>query len=284
MGHQTLISRRDRSDAEGMATEIVVGYDESSRGRAALKWASREAVWRHADLVVCHVWNTPYGSAERAAEHIAGRMASVILAEGVLLAQQVLPAHRVGSLLVHGMVGPELVQYSHHAELLVLGTRGLPTPARLRLGSATNYVLPRTHCPVAVVRDSDLPNVHDDRGVVVVTIDSAALDSGALEQAFQEARWRNADLHAWCGDWHDASNDNGTRWLNQIVPAWHERYPDVIVKPMYLDTRPLPSMLVPMDDVELVILGAATGPEALTLLNQTLLSQPTCPVIVIKAP
>jgi nucleotide-binding universal stress UspA family protein len=263
--------------------KIVVGYDESSRGRAALRWATQEALWRNAILCACHIWDAPSASCDEAAERAAGRLASLRLAEGALLAQQLLPVDRVESLLIHGSVGPELVGISRDTELVVLGIRGHNGSARLRLGSATHYVVPRAGTSVAVVQDSELPTVHDDRGAsVVLAVDSTALDSAALRTAFAEARWRNADLYAWCGSWVDPSFDANRQWFEGIVPAWQAEFPDVTVKPAFVHDQPLPQLISPLDDVELVVLGTPDGSSALTLLNQTLVSQPMCPIIITK--
>jgi nucleotide-binding universal stress UspA family protein len=88
-----------------MEQQIVVGYDQTDRARVALAWAVDDARLRDADLVVCHAWDVPYASVDRDVAYATRSFAKSTLDEGILLARQGLPDHRVRPLLAQGRRG-----------------------------------------------------------------------------------------------------------------------------------------------------------------------------------
>jgi hypothetical protein len=80
----------------------------------------------------------------------------------------------------------------------------------------------------------------------------------------------------------DPGADPERRWLEETVPQWREKFPEVRVKAAFLGTPAASSMLSWEDDVELVILGARRAADALVVLDQVLRGQGSFPVIVTK--
>lgn len=263
-----------------MTSTVVVGFSDTRHGRSALYWAAQEAMWRNADLTVCHVWDVPYGGSAPETERIAARMASCTLSEGVFLAQQILDPDRVMAVLARGSAGTELLRLTADAEMLVLGSRSASGVSRLRIGSATAYIARRTQIPLAIVRNAELATAHDERAVVVAAVDASALSDRTIELAFQEAMWRRASLYAVCGTWHDRSANPDRRWFDNVLPNMQRSYPDVAVKAEVVGDRNLANVLLPVDDVEVVVVGAADRATLVRLLDQALASQTSCTAIV----
>jgi len=159
---------------------VIVGYDGSPHAGAALGWAAREADLRHTRLCVLTVADPRTTSAD----DLRARMSPDIreAAGGVAV------EHRVE----HGDVAARLVRACDSADLLVVGSRGRGALAGRLLGSVSHACLHAAPCPVVVVREQQ-PEVH---GVVLVGVDGSAAARHALTVAAEEARRREAVLHA----------------------------------------------------------------------------------------
>jgi len=137
---------------------IVVGVDGSEQSRQALRWAARQAELTGGRLEVLTTWELPttFGwvppyppdfnpaqDAQRAAEEeVAG-----VLREH--------PDVEVHVTVVEGHPVPPLVQASHGADLLVLGSRGHGEFAGMLLGSVSQHCVAAAACPVLVWRHGD---------------------------------------------------------------------------------------------------------------------------------
>jgi nucleotide-binding universal stress UspA family protein len=140
----------------GSDPRIVVGVDGSSASSAALDYACRRAERTGARVVALHAWRTHapstdvWSSDPRALKGLAHR--EVLLAESiaglrvdhpdVVLEQETVPVAPVRC----------LVDASHDASIVVVGSHGLGFFGGLLLGSVSQAVLQRAECPVAVVR------------------------------------------------------------------------------------------------------------------------------------
>jgi nucleotide-binding universal stress UspA family protein len=138
---------------------IVVGVDGSHDAHRALEWAMQEAAARHAPLTVITVHQVAASGwtgmpillpvDEPAAEQ--ARQAAeeaVVKAAAQLGWPQPVP---VTVRAVSGFAAQELIEASHDADLLVVGSRGSGGFARLVLGSVSDQVMHHAHCPVVVV-------------------------------------------------------------------------------------------------------------------------------------
>ena len=137
---------------------IVVGIDGSPQSHLALVTAFGEAARRQAPLLVVHAWAMPlrtqggdrdYGSeltrGEREGRLLAEREASRASAGFPDVVYEVTVGDR--------SAGAELVDATHDAQLVVVGSRGVGALRGLLLGSTAHALLHHAACPVLVVRD-----------------------------------------------------------------------------------------------------------------------------------
>lgn len=151
----TVVTRPVAADAKDM----VVGVDGSPHSFKALRWAFEQASFTGASLHVLHSWEIPptwsmvevpsyepellirdYGNAElrETSETLAGF-------------QSEFPDVKVRQEVMKGSPVKALVKASEHAEMLVVGSRGLGGFRGLLLGSVSHAVVHRAACSVAVV-------------------------------------------------------------------------------------------------------------------------------------
>jgi nucleotide-binding universal stress UspA family protein len=133
---------------------IVVGVDGSEPSRLALRWAADEAKLRDATLEVVTAWHIPPQFASPAVpmvdydfETVAGDTLAAEVA-AVLGPDPGAIVHRV----VNGHPARVLIELSEHAELLVVGSRGLGEFTGTLLGSVSRHCTTHAHCSVVVVR------------------------------------------------------------------------------------------------------------------------------------
>jgi nucleotide-binding universal stress UspA family protein len=143
---------------------IVVGVDSSDGAREALRFALDEAKRRHASLRVVHSWQfgnigikgiegfspvvgADLGDLRRTAELALDGILEAVAADvdGVAIERRV----------VEGAPAAVLVDESHDADLLVVGSRGHGGFAGLLLGSVSQQCAHHAACPVVIVRASN---------------------------------------------------------------------------------------------------------------------------------
>jgi nucleotide-binding universal stress UspA family protein len=181
---------------QSQSGRIVVGYDGSEAAAAALDWAAAEAQRRRSPLTVLNVHNhfettpDPAGvSLPDLSEEMIGRIAG----EGAARARKNTDDIDVVPVAEFGQVAHTLIEASHDADLVVLGTRGHSDLVGPLLGSVSLAVSSHARCPAVVVRgdSSLLPGPH--RPVVVGVDDSAGADA-ALRFAAHTAADTGAPL------------------------------------------------------------------------------------------
>jgi nucleotide-binding universal stress UspA family protein len=138
---------------------IVVGVDGSDGARRALDWAMREAAVHGSPLTVVAVHEVPksywggipvtgpadqslLAKLQQAAEEMTQAAASAL--------GDARPAS-VNVRVVSGFAVKELVEASHDADLVVLGSRRVGAFSRLVMGSASSEVVQHSACPVVIV-------------------------------------------------------------------------------------------------------------------------------------
>ena len=148
-----------RAGADLPRDRIVVGVDGSPSSEEALAWAAREAYLRGLRLDVVHAWTMPEVTCQDSGPSLgdpdALQRASRALLEDMV---QGLGDERDGGppdLMLHSVAGPAaqaLVQRAAHAELLVVGARGLSGLRAALLGSVSRQCAHHAPCPTVVVR------------------------------------------------------------------------------------------------------------------------------------
>jgi nucleotide-binding universal stress UspA family protein len=140
---------------------IVVGVDHSAGAKAALRFALEEARLRQATLRVVHAWQFGYlgaTSLEGWLPAVGGELedfrtsAEAALDEALKEVAADTDGLTIERRLDQGTAAAVLVEESHAAELLVVGSRGHGGFAQLLLGSVSQQCAQHASCPVVIVR------------------------------------------------------------------------------------------------------------------------------------
>lgn len=155
---------RGDTAAPGPNRPILVGVDDSSGARAALRFAADRAAEAQAPLIVAtayrpapaRVWaDSSYYSMEATGtphfDAMAREAAGNVTAAAVRAAQEQHPSLTAQELVITGSPTRELVGAAGGCGLLVVGTRGHGGFAGLLLGSVSHGVIHSAPCPVVIV-------------------------------------------------------------------------------------------------------------------------------------
>ena len=251
---------------------IVVGVDGSAASDAAVSWAVREAAMRNVPLTLVHMFKTfvptfpqiplPSGVAEWQEDD--GRK---VLEQAVKIAKDAVPTDQQTAITSEVKGSPPvatLIEMSHEAEMIVVGSSGRGAVGRALLGSVSSGVVHGAKCPVAVIRAEASYMPRSDRAPVLVGIDCSPASELALAIAFDEASFRGVELtalHAWSDvavyqipwvDWKDEAE----RSLAEYLAGWHERYPDVKVNRVITLDHPGRALTEESESAQLVVVGS----------------------------
>ena len=187
------------------ALPVVVGVDGSADSRAALVDALGAAARRGAELRIVStfslqaVWwgGWPIGlPLDRLRDDLEARVRQMLTeVRNDPAVTSLAGADRVVTTL-DVAVGPavtRLVEASHGASLLVVGTHGRGVARDVLLGSVALQCVVHAHCPVQVVRAGTRTG---RPGPLVVGVDGSAGSQAALAAALAEAARRGADVVA----------------------------------------------------------------------------------------
>ena len=135
-------------------SKIVVGVDGSPSSLRALRWAAGEARGTGAEIEIVVAWEEEIGFGFTATtpdefEPEARRRAMGYAAEALGGA----PSVSVSIAVHRGRPAEVLVEASHGADLLVVGSPGHSALADLVLGSVSEHCVRHADCPVVVVRE-----------------------------------------------------------------------------------------------------------------------------------
>lgn len=137
---------------------VVVGVDGSEPSERAIDFACRQAGFTGQNVVLIRAWKPPATVPVDTRGHIPGSISSTLLDEEEALDKTVAESrHRFPGLSIEGeLIATEekqaLEDASRTAAMVVVGSRGRGALAATVLGSVSQHVLHRAHCPVAVVR------------------------------------------------------------------------------------------------------------------------------------
>jgi len=141
---------------------IVVGVDGSGGSQEALEWAVKHAALEHLPLTVLAVhevaasfWtdtSTIYPADQPAEE----KARQVVQDEVNKIVGQIGNAkpESVTIRVISGQAANALIEASHNADLVVVGSRGAGGFPHLRVGSVSSKVVSHAESPVVVVRHS----------------------------------------------------------------------------------------------------------------------------------
>ena len=136
---------------------VVVGVDGSAASREALEWAAREAVLRQLPLEVVTTWGirTSTATPRHGRPTSTLRPRSKTLDETIQLVLGPRTDTPLSALVVEGHAALVLEELSKSAVLIVVGSRGHGGFAGMLLGSVSEHLAARRHCPVMIVHGSD---------------------------------------------------------------------------------------------------------------------------------
>lgn len=252
---------------------IVVAVDGSPASNVAASWAAREAAMRNVPLTVVHAVITPTATWPPMPypDSLAIRLeddGKKAIMHAIKIAEDAMPADQrvtINRELVYSTPALALIKMSDEADMIVVGTSGRGLLARGVLGSVSSTVVRHANCPVAVVRDEDLPDQR--HAPVLVGIDGSSASELATEVAFDEASRRGVDLvalHAWSdvalseipeSDW-STLEEAAQRSLAESLAGWQERYPEVTVQRLIVRDRPARQLVEKSESAQLVVVGS----------------------------
>jgi nucleotide-binding universal stress UspA family protein len=273
---------------------VVAGVDGSECGLQAVRWAAAEALRRQLPLrlVAAHAWPSGglVGDPGLGVDYRAVLRDVVLghLATAAADARQVAPELDIEQVEVTGYPVPVLLGESAHAEIVVLGDRGLGGFTGLLIGSVAVEVTAHASCPVIVVRGSEPDRTGPRPEPVVVGVDGSPTSEAATAFAFEAASLRRVPLvavHVWRDvlvdatmapllDW-DVIDSDEREVLAERLAGWTEKYPDVPVRRLVARDRPARALVEESGRAQLVVVGSR---------GQALLHHAHCPVAVVRSP
>lgn len=284
---------------------IVVAVDGSPASTVAAGWAAREAAMRNIPLTVVHAVSTPTATfppvpyPESLVTSLEDEGKKAIM-HATKVAEDAMPADRtvpIGRKLVYAAPASALLTMSDAAEMIVVGSSGRGLLARGLLGSVSSTVVRHANCPVAVVRDEEVPDPRN--APVLLGTDGSPASELATEIAFDEASRRGVDLvaiHAWSDaalvevfeiDW-PAVEGEAERSLAESLAGWQERYPDVTVHRLIAQDRAARHLIDKSETAQLVVVGShGRGSLSRMLLgsvSNAVLHSVRVPIIVARPP
>lgn len=283
---------------------VVVGLDSSDTGRAAVEYAAELATRQHLPLRLVHTYDLiqttvrpSYGWTPDA-ETVVRRSAGRLLDEAVEVLSIAYPDLQVTAVLQKGSPVKVLLDESHRAHTIVLGSRGAGGFADLMVGSTTLHVAAHASCPVVAVpnpSDNDQP-----RHGVVVGVDGSELSEAAIGYAF-EAASEVADKLTAVHAWHDPTRSgNGMMAiiydpadlvqeehlaLAESLAGWQAKFPEVEVERKVVLGHPVPALLEQAANARLLVVGCrgrgALSSLVLGSVSHGVLHRATGPVAVV---
>ncbi|OLR94754.1 hypothetical protein BJP25_12085 [Actinokineospora bangkokensis] len=153
-----VVRGRDGADPAARVWPVVVGVDGTPASEAAVAVAFEEAAVRGVSLLAVHTWSDVAFSGLWTALPLVIDWDAVEADEQRLLDERLAgwqekhPDVTVIRQVCRARPAHRLVELSHEAGLVVVGSRGHHRYAGVGLGSTSRAVLHAAHCPVAVVR------------------------------------------------------------------------------------------------------------------------------------
>ena len=279
---------------------VVVGVDASEESLSAVRFAAEEARLRRAPLRIVHALPARFrrGTVPPGALDVPGLLRSG--AEGVVQWAAESVADRLGpndltTSVDDGHPVSVLRDEAEHAQLVVVGKRGVGGVAGLLLGSTAAGLAGECSSPVVVISDDTTMQVRDRQGVVV-GVEGQPGDADVLAFAFAEAAARGTDLvavHAWQDaaletafrslgplvDWASVQADE-ERVLGEELAGWSDKEPDLTVREVVIREKPARALVAAAMTAQLLVVGHHRH-RALGSTTHAVLHRATCPVAVV---
>ncbi|MCW2717165.1 universal stress protein [Pseudonocardia sp.] len=283
---------------------VVVGVDGSEEALRAVRWGAVAAARRHTPLRLVHAFDW-------AVDRVVGQPGlgedyhDILLANGrrllteaADLAEGHAPGIEIEEQLIVGYPIEVLGDESRRAEMLVVGDRGLTRFAELLAGSVATALAAHGECPVVVTRGLE-QETSDAAGPVVVGVDGTPVSEAAIAFAFETASALHAPLvavHAWMTPLVGtvpvdpvvlaAVEGAANEILAERLAGWGEKYPDVAVRRVVVNDRPVRALAREAERAQLMVVGSRghglVAGMVLGSVSHVLVHRAPCPVAVIR--
>ncbi len=254
---------------------VVVGVDGSDSAVQAVWWGAAEAARRKVPLRLVTGFGWAAGVTEGDQHGAAYRQlllgqAREKLTHAATVAEHAQPDIDVEQQLIIGSPIAVLGAEARHAQLVVIGDRGMSRVEGLLVGSVAVALAAHATCPIVIVRGPEREPAETDSLPVVLGVDGSATSEAAVAFAFEAAAARKVSLvavHTWSGMVFDPSVASmGIDWvavekaehvrLAQQLAGWAEKYPDTVVEQLVTRDRPAHSLLEQAARAQLVVVGS----------------------------
>jgi nucleotide-binding universal stress UspA family protein len=234
---------------------VVVGIDGSDAAIKAAVWAIDEAINRDVPLRLIHAVPAANPGSLVDDFSLALEYAETALRTAdAALATTNRPV-KVETAIVRGSPQDALINESHSAAMVCVGSIGIGRVAATLLGSTAAAVATAAHCPVAIVRSQrGTPAAHT--GWIVAAVADTPHNDAVVGQGFAEATLRNAGLivvarRSWTGEAQLSA------LLDRSVDRWSARYPDVVAVRIELSAISIAQFLAgSQDPVQLAVVDS----------------------------
>ncbi|KZS57862.1 universal stress protein [Mycobacterium ostraviense] len=260
---------------------VVVGVDGSPAAITAALWGIDEAVSRAVPLRLISVIKTTHPSPEDYERDLRHAETSLRAAQAAVAATG--KPVKVETDTPRGPAGAVLVEASHDAELVCVGSTGMRRYARSILGSTATELAEKAHCPVAVIR-SDADQPPSDINWIVVRMTDAPDNDVVVEHAAREAMLRQAPILA-LGGRPEELTETPDGDFERRVQAWRQRHPDVRVYPITTKTGIARFVAEHHERVLLAVIGAAEAGQLARLVGPSghpVFRHSECSVLVVR--
>ncbi|QDP95135.1 universal stress protein [Microlunatus elymi] len=259
-----------------MAGRLVVGVDGSTGSARALEYAAAEAARGGLVLEIVNALDLPTD-----VDFYGVRLAAPDIEAMQSYAENLLNSARAKVSELHPEVTCEtryeigntsnvLIDASHGATAMVLGTRGMGAAGRTFLGSVSTRLASDAKCPLFVINeDHDLPT----SGPVVVGVDDSEFSIAALRFAMEEAERRGVELRVVTAyrtpalaipvdsdvinNLHSSEQDGAEKLIAKVVAAARQADPiNVRIEEVAVEAAPAEAILSQSADAQLIVVGS----------------------------
>ena len=280
-----------------MARTVVVGIEGTDSSHDALNWAAAAAASRKDTLEIVYAIGVPYADMILLYDDAIEQDAQSLLHDERDRALSAEPDLTVTTTLSRETPGKALTEASERAAMVVVGSHPYGVLERVFSGSLAYQVAAGSHCPVLIV-----PQETGAGGSgVVVGADGSPDSVAAVALAATEADRLGQELtvvHAWRSPDLFLSGDTGRGYrderveegegvvLAESVAGLGERYPDLVVHQLLVQSQPAQALLDAAKGARLLVVGSrGLGGVARMLLgsvSHTLVLHSPCPVLVMR--
>jgi len=272
---------------------IVVGIDGSKAAICGALWAVDEAVSR--EVPVHLLYAIEEGVAlEAEPEALAHKLATAetALRRAVTAIEATAQPVKIETEIAQGPAIRSLIGASASAAMVCVGAVGLRHFRPGRVGSTAAALAISAQCPVAIIRDHHNRPRQPVHGIVV-EVDKSPDNGLLLGVAMEEARLRNATLHAIIcrrtvsGD--TAAEGEGDRRaladLDRQLARWKHRYPDLGVESVAIHGTLMEYLAYNHRSVQLLIVGAHNREHLKELIGpvgSAILQDADCSLLIVN--